>query len=140
MGMLSDFYIAARTDSPEYDCGPDFPAEERCQLRGMTPLESAGILAALRGVEDSVALMDEFELLTPQEAEEWIYLVPQDMVDELAKLEGEKLNKVAQQSSVNNAEELPWAPEDYIELFTKLSALAKRAKVSEKVMYLWVSL
>jgi len=49
MGVLSDFFLADGWSVPEYDCGREFPAEDRCQLKTITILEAAGILSVLRG-------------------------------------------------------------------------------------------
>lgn len=42
MGILSDFFIAADSPTPVYDCGPQFPAEDRCQFKSITPLKQLG--------------------------------------------------------------------------------------------------
>ncbi len=79
MGVLSDFFIADEASTPTYDPGPTFPADDRCQLNSITPLEAAGILSVLRGDGEQVALLSEFPLLTAEDADEWIVNVPLDM-------------------------------------------------------------
>ena len=86
MGILSDFFIADADTTPEYDCGPDFPNNDRCQLKYITPLEAAGILSVLRGGGDRIEMLGAFPLLTPQDAGEWIMSVPDDMVASLAEM------------------------------------------------------
>ncbi len=96
MGILSDFFIADDSPTPQYDCGPQFPAADRCQFKSITPLEAAGILFVLRGSGDRIKMIDEFPSLTPQDAEEWIQRVPVDMTSALAALNDSQLPVVAQ--------------------------------------------
>ena len=55
MGVLSDFFIADEASAPTYDPGTAFPADDRCQFKSITPLESAGMLSVLRGDGDREA-------------------------------------------------------------------------------------
>lgn len=140
MGILSDFFIADANATPEYDCGPDFPSDDRCQFKYITPLEAAGILSVLRGGGDRIEMLDAFPLLTPQDAEEWTMSVPDDMVALLAEISDAQIPGIAQKCADVTAEELGWAPEDFTDVIKQLSELARRAVETKRSMYLWNSL
>jgi hypothetical protein len=139
VGVLSDFFIADASSVPEYS-GLSFPADERCQFKGITPLEAAGILAVLLGGGDQIAMMSEFRCLTPEDAEEWTQSVPSDMTSSLASLTESDLPGVARKCADITAEELGWTPAEFESVLTDLSALALRAIKCGKSMYLWNSL
>jgi hypothetical protein len=140
MGILSDFFIAGRESTPTYDPGRAFPAEDRCEFKSITPLEAAGILSVLRGSGDPVEMMDEFPLVTPEEAEEWIMNVPDEMADRLRALDDERLVVAARQCAEVTAEELRWSAEDFDGVLRDLRRLARRAAETGKRMHLWNSL
>lgn len=140
MGILSDFFIADDSSTPKYDCGPQFPAEDRCQLKYITPLEAAGILSVLRGGGDRIAMLDEFPSLTPEDADEWTQRVPVDMTSSLAALDDSQMPDVAQRCADLTAEELGWSSGDFEEVLEQLRALARRALETGRSMYLWNSL
>ena len=95
------------------------------------------MLAVIRGGGDPVALIDEFQLVTPQEAEDWTMSVPQDMVDALAALEDAAIPAMSKKFAHATAEELGWSQADFEPLVINLRALAKRAQDQGKAMYLW---
>src|SRR5947208_2254615 len=84
MGILSDFFIAHASSTPNYAGGKAFEASDKCEFKSLTPSQTAQFLAVLRGREYVVDLINEFQLLTPEDAEDWTMTVPQDMVDALA--------------------------------------------------------
>ena len=140
MGILSDFFIAVGAEPPDYQGGTGVPEEDRCQFNRITPLEAAGMLAILRGVDDRMGLLGSFPLLTPEGAEEWTMSVPGDMVELLAKLDPGEYPRIAAAFAEVTAEELCWTAEDFEPVVAGLSALAKRAAASGKNMFLWNSL
>lgn len=136
MGILSDFFVADEDGASEYN-GEGFAPEDVCQAKGITSLEAAGMLAVLRGGGDPVTIMDEFELVTPQEANAWTMSVPQDMVDALAALEEAAVPTISREFARATAEELGWSQADFEPLVNDLRALAKRAREQGTRMYLW---
>lgn len=140
MSILSDFFIADESATPVYDCGSEFPAEDRCQFKYITPLEAAGILSVLRGGGDRIEMLGDFPLLTPQDAEEWTMSVPAEMTSALAVLDDLQIPDIAQQCADVTAEELGWSSEDFEGVIKELCVLARRAIDSGKSMYLWNSL
>jgi hypothetical protein len=140
MGILSDFFIADRTEKTEYDGGPDFHAEERCQFKSITPLEAAGILSVLRGGGDRLDMLDAFPLLTPEEAEQWTIGIPAEMTTALAAIDDLQIPSLAQKCADVTGEELGWSSKDFEDVLNRLRALARRAVASDKSMYLWNSL
>ena len=140
MGILSDFFVADKSATPEYDCGSDFPAEDRCQFKSITPLEADGVLSVLRGGGDRIEMLDAFPLLTPHDAEEWTMSVPDEMTSTLASLDASRIPDVARKCADVTADELGWSSDDFQDVLTLLCALARRAVDADKSMYLWNSL
>jgi hypothetical protein len=98
------------------------------------------MLAVIRGTGDSVELMDEFELLTDQNAEERTMSVPDDMVLKFSQLANDQISPLAQQFAEETYKELAWSTDDFIPVVTDLRRLSKRAIDTGKKMYLWNSL
>jgi hypothetical protein len=139
MGVLSDFFIAEKGAIPNYDGGTAFPSENRCQFKSITPLEAAGIMEVLTG-SDTFEVLDQFTLLTPQDAEDWTMAVPEEMVEALAALEDSQIPDVAKRCADITAEELGWSPDDFQRVVSPLRDLARRALEKNNSMYLWNSL
>lgn len=140
MGILSDFFILEEDITPEYDASKDW-GSHRCAYKGITPLEAAAMLKVIReSSDDRVEMMDEFKLLTAEDAEEWIMSVPDDMIDLLAAASQSKINDWATQCAELTREELNWNAIDFVEVFSDLSELSKTAIAEKMKMYLWNSL
>ena len=45
MGLLSDFFIADASPIPRYDGGEGFDDADKCQFKGLTPLQGGQLLA-----------------------------------------------------------------------------------------------
>lgn len=140
MGMLSDFFIADASPVPNYDGGQAFAASDKCEFKWLTPLQAAQFLAVLRGRPYVVDLINEFKLLTPEDADDWTMSVPQDMVDAFAQVESAQIPALAAKFAEATIEELGWPREDFVPIISGLSALARRAIAMNKKMYLWNSL
>lgn len=139
MGILSDFFISETDTVPKYSGSANFASEDRCQFKSITPLEAAGILEVLTGTDRFVAL-DKFQLLTPQDAEDWTMNVPGEMVKALAALDDSQLPNTAERCSEITAEELGWSPVDFLRVISQLRQLSRRAIDKDKSIYLWNSL
>ncbi len=137
MGLLSDFFIAEALPVPKYEGGEGFDDGDKCQFRGLTPLQAGQFLAVLRGQEYSVDMISEFKLVTPEDAEDWTMLVPQDFVNSLAKLQPSETSALANKFAEATTEELGWSPNDFVPIIRDLSALARRAVAERKAMFLW---
>jgi hypothetical protein len=140
MGILSDFFVAETTTTPDYDGGPDFPAEDRCQFKSLTPLEAAGMLSVLRGGGDRIELLGAFHLLTPEDAEEWTMSIPEEMTAALATLTDSEIPDTAEKCAKMTAEELGWSSDQFEDILQQLRYLARRTVEGNKSMYLWNSL
>jgi len=137
MGILSDFFIADSSPVPKYEGGEGFDDADKCQLKGITPLQGGQFLAVVRGQEYMVDMISEFKLVTPEDAEDWTMSVPQDFVAALAKLKPNEILGLAGKFAEATAEELGWSQDDFVPIITDLSALARRAIEKRKTMYLW---
>jgi hypothetical protein len=140
MGILSDFFLASGDAVPDYAGGAQFDASDKCQFKGLTPLQAGQFLAVLRGQKYTVEMVREFQLVTPEEAEQWTMCVPQDMVAAMAGIHDENITEIAGTFADITAKELRWTPQDFVPVVTELSALARRAIETGKSMYLWNSL
>lgn len=139
MGLLSDFFIAT-PDVAQVYAGSGLPPQDICSVGGITPLEVAAIVAALRGVDDDVAIVDEFESLRPEREEEWLMAVPHDMVDLLAAVEDARVPELSAKIAATVSEEGPVPDDTFEPMLGELAALAQRAKATGKAMYFWMSL
>lgn len=139
MGMLSDFIIANVDEAKAYD-GSDFADEDRLEGKHVTPLEAGAIAAVLRGGGDALDAMNEFDLISPQDAEQWCMTVPDDFVPLLAALDDTSIAEKSKQLAEATAEELGWSPADFVDFLGGLSALARRARERELSMFLWNSM
>ncbi|MEZ5324634.1 MAG: hypothetical protein R3F19_06195 [Verrucomicrobiales bacterium] len=137
MSILSDFFIAECSGVPSYSGDAGFPAEDRCQLKRITPLEAAGMVAAIRGTEDPISCISEIERLTPSDAEEWIMSMPQDFIDTLASTEETAVPALAERFASVTADELGWSASEFTDVVADLASLARRAKAQGKSIYLW---
>lgn len=137
MGILSDFFIADESTVPNYEGGEGFDTADRCQLKGLSPLQGGQFLAVLRGQEYTVELLSEFALVTPEEAEDWTMSVPRDLIATLAAIQDDQIADIAAQFAAATNEELGWSTEDFVPIVADLSALARRAIETNRVMYLW---
>lgn len=140
MGILSDFFIADGSQVPQYEGGEAFEEADKCQFTGLTPLQGGQFLAVLRGTEYDVDMVGEFELVTPEDSEDWTMSVPPDFVSAFAKLEANDVPGLAAKFAEATAEELGGSADDFVPIINDLSRLARRALENGKAMYLWVSL
>ena len=137
MGLLSDFFIADASPVPNYAGGEAFDEADKCQYKGLTPLQGGQFLAVLRRQAYAVELISEFKLVTPEDAEDWTTMVPPDMVQALAKLPPTEVPALAAQFAAATAAELGWSPADFVPIVRDLTALARRAIEKGQAMYLW---
>lgn len=140
MGIISDFFIADRSAAPNYRGGEAFHDLDKCQFKGVTPLQVGQFLAVLRETEYTVDIVSEFELLTPEDAEDWTMSVPPDFANALANLEASEIPTLAGKFASATAMELGWGADDYVSIISDLSRLARRALETGTAMYLWNSL
>jgi len=137
MGILSDFFIADASPVPNYQGGEGFDDADKCQFKGLTPLQGGQFLAVLRGQEYAVNMISEFKLVTPEDAEDWTMSVPQDFVNALAKLQPSEIPALAGKFAEATAEELGWSVDDFVPIIRDLSGLARRAVEKRQAMFLW---
>src|ERR1700761_8054672 len=122
MGLLSDFFIAYESPTPDYKAGEAIEDADKCQLTDLSALQAAQFLAVLRGQDYRVDLIREFPLVTPEDADDWTMVVPQDMVITLAAIGGAEIPNVATKLAAATRTELGWSPDDFIPIVTALVA------------------
>ena len=137
MGILSDFFLADPSPVPVYEGGEAFDDADKCQFKGLSPLQGGQFLAVLRGKKYAVNMVSEFKLVTPEDAEDWTMSVPPDFVHALAKLKPNEIPALAAEFAKATAEELGWSADDFVPIIKDLSQLARRAVQMGKTMYLW---
>ncbi len=140
MSILYDFFIAEGLGVPTYNAGASIAPGDRCQLERITPLQAGELLAVLREDGDGLDLMDEFILLTEEEADEWTQALPDDMMTILSQLSDDQVNVKAQLFAEATQEELGWSAENVEPVLFDLRQLAQRGLDAGKKMYLWNSL
>jgi len=137
MSSLSDFFLAEKNSTPSYNSDSQYP--DKCEFRSLSVLEVAGILAVLND-GDAIELLDEFKLLTPEDAEEWLYAIPDEMVQLLSSIQENEIANVAEKCAIETEEEIEWEASDFIPVITELRSLAIKANEQSKGMYFWNSL
>lgn len=137
MSSLSDFFLAEKNSTPTYNSDSEYP--DKCEFRSLSILEVAGILAVLND-GDAIELLDEFKLLTPEDAEEWLHAIPDEMVQLLSSILDNEIPNVAEKCSIETEEEIEWEASDFIPVITELRSLAIKANEQSKGMYFWNSL
>jgi hypothetical protein len=90
MSMLSDFFLAGRSTTPNYEDGAGLGTSDRSQFKGITRLQAAQFLAVLRGRGYCGEMIGPFKLLTPEDADAWTMSVPDDLVEKLAAVQSDE--------------------------------------------------
>jgi hypothetical protein len=139
MGLLSDFFIATPDVARAYE-GSGLPPQDVCSVGGITPLEVAAIVGALRGVDDDVAIEDELESLAGGEEGPWLMSVPHDMVDLLVAIEDARVPELSAKIAGTVSEDGPLPDDTFEPMLGELVVLARRAKATGKGLYFWMSL
>ena len=137
MSSLSDFFLAENDSFPVYNAGVEYP--DKSQFKSLSILEISGILAVLNN-GDTIELLDNFKLLTPEDAEEWTYAIPNEMVLLLSKIEENQITNVAEKCAIETKEEIEWETNDFIPVITELRSLSLKAREQSKGLYFWNSL
>lgn len=136
MGLLSDFFISDADSMHSYSECDSFPNEDSVQCKHITPLEAAGLHAALIGSGNALQMMSGFKLQTPEDANEWIMIVPLSMRTALLGIDEQSISSAASRC-VCSIEKLDYSQEEYESLINGLRSLAKRAEAKGLEMYLW---
>jgi hypothetical protein len=140
MSLLIDFFISTPVEVLGYLDHGNYPAVDCHQTSGIGPLEIAGIYSAILGTgTDALELMDDFRLVSPEDADEWIYSVPDEFVEILAECLDTEIVHFANAAAEITAEELSWEASDFESILKALAALSKRAQENDLNMYYWMS-
>jgi hypothetical protein len=136
MGLLADFYIAAKEDAAAYDEDQSCAEDDRVQTKRITPLELSTLAAILEGKQWDIDMMDQFEqVLVVDGGERVIHQVPPALVERLAALSPEDVARAAERWSAT--EELSCAPEDVRPVIEDLARLAVRTRATSRQLFLW---
>ncbi len=139
MGLLSDFFIATPGVAQVYE-GSGLPPHDVCSVGGITPLEVAAMVSALRGVDDDPSIEDELESLGGGEDGPWLMSVPRDMVDLLVAVEDARVPELSAKVAGTVSADGPLPDDTFEPMLGELVVLARRAKATGKGMYFWMSL
>ena len=140
MGLMSTFFLSGRDGIEELE-GEMLRRFPRVDTRSVTNLDAAGIYCALLGEGDPLGLLDDFQLLSPEESQgPWIFTIPEGMSVRLSELAPEAVTKLAEDCARITSQELAWSAEDFVSLLTGLTALARQGREEGQQMFLHVCL
>ncbi len=144
MGLLSDFFIATNAEVKSLEISKS-PAGSvpSVQARSVEVVK----LTQLQCIIDGSVFSDHLEQLgtmrVRSEGDEgpWVFLVPDVITRTLAESDENRLQQIANAWASTEEWKMDGGkPEDIFPLLNKLGSLAKRAKVENREMYLWLSL
>jgi hypothetical protein len=140
MGLLTDFYVAPRTQARAILDDPEkggFPCE---QLKGIDPVKLESLGACLAKQLGRTASKDEALLLSDEDAEDSVFLVPPDIVALLADI-GD--GSAAAGAAWAQTEELKldrWTAQLAADTIARLGKLATQARAHSVDLLLRISL
>jgi hypothetical protein len=140
MGLLSDFYVARRENAKEVLAGNANKQWPRVELKGLDPVKLASLQRALAEHLGREPGETTAKLLTDQDAEQWVLLVPEPLVEMLA--EGERAHDaVAKAWVASGALELEgWTVATAKRTLATLARVAGKARASHTDLLLRLSM
>lgn len=140
MGLLTDFYVAPRAHANGILDGSKRKGAPGVEYKRVdtVKLDSLGrILAAELGRE---ATKLRFEMLTAEEADHWVFVVPAELVDLLAAARASIAPAASAWAATAELKMDRFKLEDAKEVIASLAKLAMQAKNSKKDLLLYMSL
>ncbi|MEZ5427162.1 MAG: hypothetical protein R2747_12905 [Pyrinomonadaceae bacterium] len=138
---LTDLILASK-DEAQKIADSDYPLESWAGIdtKGIDVVAYSNLYSILTEQEWQPDILDQFPLVS-QGTEEgpWVSIFPAEMTEMLAGLEGDKMEKIAEDWS--QAEEMAYFdPKEIKELLGEMRNLAKRAGSDRSDLLIWMSL
>jgi hypothetical protein len=144
MGVLTDFVVADREDAQRV-CDSDCPSQDFAGLdaKGIDTVKLGTLYAILTGGEFDPSFMDRASLCSGGEEGPWVFEVPADLVQRLARLNARQLLSVAAQWAATeefSARFDNWPGDAVRQVLEDLAGLCRRAAEDGKAVQMWMSL
>jgi hypothetical protein len=143
MGVLTDFVVADRADAQRV-CDSDCPSQDFAGLdaKGIDTVKLSTLHAILTGGEFDASFMGD-TLCSGGEDGPWVFEVPADLAQRLAKLGARQLRSVG--AEWDATEEFSpkydnWPAEAVQQVLRDLAALRRRAAGEGKAVLMWMCL
>jgi hypothetical protein len=143
MSNLTDFVIA--NDNEGSAIGEsDHPAAQwpTLETKGVDTVKLATLVSAITGQSDTAAIRRRCTFAGgDEEIGPWVFKLPPDIVDCIAKLPSENVETVAAKwAATEEMQSDRWSAIDVAALVVQLQQHANKAKTADATMFLWVSL
>ena len=144
MGMLSDFVVADKSDSNEI--GESIrPAEKWLTLEGWKGIDAIRLATLYCAIKQAEFTNEVYKLFTlvggNKEDGPWVFNIPENIIESLSILNGDQIEEVARRWV--QTEELTmddWSIREAMDFIGEISTYAKKAKESNKCLFLWFSM
>ena len=140
MGLLTDFYVANRKDAPKVLAGSSAKRWPRAQLKRLDTVKLAslqGIMAKHLGRAPGAT---ESRLLTEEDAEQWVLLVPEALVTMLDEGAAVRDAVADEWALTDELKADRWTPETARCALVALADLAAKARRDRQDLLLRLSL
>jgi hypothetical protein len=144
MGVLTDFVVADRNDAQRV-CDSDCPSQEFAGLdaKGIDAVKLGALHAILTGGELDPSFMADGSVCSRGEDGPWVFEVPADLVQRLARLNARQLRAVGAKWAATE-EFSPryenWPAEAVQQVLADLARLCKQAVGEGKAVLMWLCL
>jgi hypothetical protein len=139
MGILTDFYVASRSEADAILAGKTAKLK-KLESKSIDEVKLASLEKIAAKTFGKKVKAGDTKLLTDQENEQWVFLVSPSLVDLLAKA-GEDTAAIAKAwAATEELKKDGWRLADVKKLVDALVVIAADAKKAKKDLLLWMSL
>jgi hypothetical protein len=139
MGILTDFYVASRSQADDVLAGKTAKLK-KLEGKSIDEVKLASLEKITAKTLGAKVKAGDTELLTDQEGEQWVFLVSPSLVDLLAKAGKDTAAIAKAWAATEELKNDGWRLADVKKLVDALVLLAADAKKSNKDLLLWMSL
>jgi len=138
MGLLADIYLASSDEeASKYDSSPD-AFVDRLQYKGFTELQLSTLWAIILGVNWQAKSLRQFiDVFHTDNGERLICRLPAAMLNDLTNSTPEQISSAARSWAATS--EMRCGPADSRSIIEGLIVFARRAKETNRSVYLWNS-
>jgi hypothetical protein len=124
---------------PDQVLAESAPYEKRDSItwKQLTEFQLTTIWSLLKGLPYSKEFESKFNILTANEGEVWLYVVPMELRDDLSLIVSDNIPILANRLLLNEEFKFGWSKELVELLLTDLKALASKAKMQNGTLLYW---
>jgi hypothetical protein len=144
MGVLTDFVVTDRQDAQRV-CDSDCPCKDFDGLdaKGIDTVKLGALYAILFGKEFDATFMLDSSLCSGRDEGPWVFAVPTELVERLARLTAKQLQSVAAMWAATeqfSPKYDNWPAEAVRQILEELVGLCRRAVAERKDVLMWMCL